>query len=169
MKKIILIGPESTGKSTLSQELAAHFNCDYVEEFARGYIDRKETPYQQHELLTMAKGQLALEENVLSNKPYLFIDTDLIVIKIWSEHKYGSCDPWILEQITKQREEERFYLLCKPDIPWENDPQRESPNDRDKLFEIYKKELDHLNHNYYKVAGERRLDDSIKRISNLTS
>lgn len=167
MKKIILIGPESTGKSTLSKELAAHFNCDFIAEFARGYIDKKKTPYQQHELLNMAQGQLALEENARSNKPYLFIDTDLIVIKIWSNHKYGSCDPWVLEQIEKQKKDDRFYLLCKPDIPWENDPQRENPNDREELFEIYKTELERLGHKYFVVKGNNRMKKSLKSLIQL--
>lgn len=169
MKKIILIGPESTGKSTLGKELAAHFNCDYIEEFARGYIDKKKTSYQEHELLIMAQGQLAFEENAQSNKPYLFLDTDLIVIKVWSEYKYGSCDPWVLEQIAKQKKEDRFYLLCKPDIPWENDPQRENPNDREELFEIYKTELESLGHHYFTIEGASRIEKSILKISTLTS
>lgn len=169
MKKIILIGPESTGKSTLSKALSTHFNCDYVAEFARGYIDKKETPYQQHELLIMAQGQLALEENARSNKPYLFIDTDLIVIKVWSNHKYGSCDPWILDQIAQQREEDRFYLLCKPDIPWRQDSQRENPHDRKKLFNDFKTELESLGHRYCIIEGDTRVEKSISKISSLSA
>ena len=68
---------------------------------------------------------------------------------------------WILEQIEKQKTEKRFYLLCKADIPWEGDPQRENPNDRVELFEIYKQELDNLGHNYFIVEGENRIENSI--------
>ena len=84
------------------------------------------------------------------------LDTDLITIKIWSEYKYGKCDKWILEQIKKQKSENRFYLLCKPDIPWRSDTQRENPNNRDELFNIYKDLLDSLGCLYFIVEGNER-------------
>ena len=88
----------------------------------------------------------------------MVLDTDLITIKIWSEYKFGNCDTWILDKIEEQQNEIRLYLLCKPDIPWESDPLRENPNDRMELFEIYKMELDNLEHNYYIVEGKDRLE-----------
>jgi nicotinamide riboside kinase len=117
-------------------------------------------------LIKIAKGQL-LKEQI--NEEILMCDTDLITIKIWSEYKYGSCDNWILEQIEKQKTENRFYLLCKPDIPWKADPLRENPVNREKLFEIYKEELEKLKHNYFIIKGEERIQNSISKISELTS
>ena len=161
MPKIIVTGPESSGKSTLCKALSAHFKIPYSEEFARGFLDELGRNYKKDDLLKIAKGQLNSEENTQ------LLDTDLITIKIWSEYKYGSCDKWILAQIEKQKSENRFYLLCKPDIPWEGDPQRENPNDRVELFEIHKKELDNLGHNYFILEGKNRIENSIAKISQL--
>ena len=124
MLKIITTGPESSGKTTLCKALFQHFNIPFTKEFARFYINKLEREYTQNDLLSIAKGQLESELNSQ------LLDTDLITIKIWSEYKYGNCDKWILTQIEKQKSEKRFYLLCKPDIPWQTDNQRENPNDR---------------------------------------
>jgi len=161
MPKIIVTGPESSGKSTLCKALSAHFKIPYSEEFARGFLDELGRNYKKDDLLKIAKGQLNSEENTQ------LLDTDLITIKIWSEYKYGSCDKWILAQIEKQKSENRFYLLCKPDISWEADPLRESPTNRNELFEIYKKELESLAQNYFIVEGEERKEKSISKISSL--
>ena len=161
MLKIIVTGPESSGKTTLCKSLSKHFKIPFIEEYARGFLDELGRDYKQDDLLEIAKGQLLSEHNVQ------ILDTDLITIKIWSNYKYGNCDKWILKQIEKQKAEKRFYLLCKDDIPWEEDPQRENPNDRVELFEIYKQELDNLGHNYFIVEGENRIENSISKISSL--
>jgi len=161
MLKIIVTGPESSGKTILCKALSIHFKIPYSEEFARGFLDQLDGNYKKDDLLKIAKGQLNSEENTQ------LLDTDLITIKIWSEYKYGNCNQWILEQIERQKTEKRFYLLCKADIPWEGDPQRENPNDRVELFEIYRQELDNLGHNYFIVEGENRIENSIAKISQL--
>ena len=156
--KIIITGPESSGKTTLCQQLSNHFNIPFTQEFARLYIDSLDRDYIINDLLSIAKQQLKSEF-----KSQL-LDTDLITIKVWSEYKYGRCDKWILDEIEKQKSEKRFYILCSPDIPWQTDNQRESPNDRKKLFEIYKKELENLKHKYFILNGENRLEKIIKKI-----
>jgi len=156
--KIIITGPESSGKTTLCQQLSNHFNIPFTQEFARLYIDSLDRDYIINDLLSIAKQQLKSEF-----KSQL-LDTDLITIKIWSEYKYGRCDKWILDEIEKQKSEKRFYILCSPDIPWQTDNQRESPNDRKKLFEVYKKELENLKHKYFILNGENRLEKIIKKI-----
>jgi len=161
MLKIIVTGPESSGKTTLCKALAKHFNTSFIPEFAREFLDEFGRDYKKDDLLEIAKGQLLSEENTQ------LLDTDLITIKIWSKYKYGSCDKWILNQIEKQKAEKRFYLLCKADIPWEGDPQRENPNDRVELFESHKKELDNLRHNYFILEGKTRIENSIAKISQL--
>ena len=153
-----MTGPESSGKTTLCRQLSNHFNISFAKEFARSYIDSLERSYIIDDLLVIAREQLESESN------FQLLDTDLITIKIWSEYKYGKCDKWILDQIEKQRSEKRFYLLCSPDIPWEADNQRKNPNDRKKLFEIYKNELENLKHKYFIVDGENRLEKIIKKI-----
>ena len=161
--KIIITGPESSGKTTLCEQLSNHFNIPLTKEFARSYIDNLDRNYIIGDLLSIAKEQLKSELN-----SQLF-DTDLITIKIWSEYKYGRCDNWILDQIEKQKTEKRFYLLCKPDIPWQADNQRENPNDREDIFKIYKQKLENLDHDYFIVEGENRTDNSILKISSLIS
>ena len=157
--KIIVTGPESSGKTTLCKQLSTHFNIPFTKEFARHYINSLERGYTQNDLVSIAKGQLECEFN------YDLLDTDLITIKIWSEYKYGSCDKWILTQIEKQKSEKRFYLLCKPDIAWQADNQRENPNNRMELFKIYKQELESLGHTYFIVEGEERVRKSIEKIN----
>ena len=163
MPKIIVTGPESSGKTTLCKALSEHYDLTYIKEYAREYLTDLGRDYTQEDLLKISKEQLESENNSQ------LLDTDLITIKIWSKYKYGSCDNWILTQIKKQKSENRFYLLCKPDIPWEADPLRENPTNRNELFEIYKKELEALEHDYFIVEGENRTENSISKISPLIS
>lgn len=139
MKKIVVIGPESTGKSTLSSQLAAHFKTVWVKEFARGYLETLNRPYEKEDLLTIAEGQLRAEDEVAAGADSILIcDTDLHVVKVWSEAKYGDCDPRILEMIANR--EYDGYLLTYIDIAWEDDPQREHPRpeEREYFYNIYR-------------------------------
>lgn len=158
-----MTGPESSGKTTLCKALSEHFKISFTEEYAREYLNTINREYKEEDLLGIAKGQLKSEQNTQ------LLDTDLITIKIWSKYKYENCDKWILNQIEKQKSKERFYLLCKPDIPWEADALRENPITRDELFEIYKRELEKLKHDFFIIDGENRLEDSISKISSLIS
>jgi NadR type nicotinamide-nucleotide adenylyltransferase len=139
MKKVVVIGPESTGKSTLSEQLAAHYNTIWVPEYARQYIEELGRPYEQHDLLQIAEGQLELEDEraALADK-LLICDTDLHVIKVWSEHKYNGCDPLIQAYVASRKYD--LYLLTYIDIPWQEDPQREYPDPkmREYFYNVYK-------------------------------
>lgn len=151
-RTIVITGPESTGKTTLTAELAAHFGVAWMPEFAREYIDLLNREYTETDLLEIAKGQLKREQEfTLKSNGLLFFDTSLEVIKIWSEYKYGRCHPWILEQLKNQKHD--LYLLCSPDIPWEYDPQQESPNERDELFKLYHQELTEQNTKFVEING----------------
>lgn len=142
LKKIVIIGPESTGKSTLCKQLANHYNTLWCPEYARDYLHKHGKGYKYDDLLTIAKGQVALEDDYIkkfSNKPgLLFIDTDMYVMKVWCEYAYGKCHPWILKQIVERNYD--LYLLCTTDIEWVKDELREYPDliTRKKLFSIYK-------------------------------
>ncbi|HJN64556.1 MAG TPA: ATP-binding protein [Flavobacteriales bacterium] len=163
MLKIIVTGPESSGKTTLCKALSEHFKIPSTEEYAREYLNNLGREYKEEDLIEIAKGQLQSETNSQ------LLDTDLITIKIWSEYKYGKSDKWILEQIEKQKSENRYYLLCRPDIPWEADPLRESPLNRDELFKIYKREIEELGHDYLIIEGKNRFKNSISKIASLIS
>ena len=106
MKKVVIIGPESTGKSTLCSQLADYYNTSWVPEYAREYLLQHGTNYSYDDLLTIAKGQLALEESYIEkaiDSKLLFIDTDQYVMKVWCEFVFGKCHSWILDQITKRK------------------------------------------------------------------
>jgi NadR type nicotinamide-nucleotide adenylyltransferase len=125
-ERILILGPESTGKSTLAADLAAHFREPWVPEFAREYLEKLNRAYDFKDLSVIAKGQIELEDELAQNaKKFLFVDTDLRVIKVWSEHKFDTVAGWILEEI-----ERRTYskiLITDVDLPWEADPLREHP------------------------------------------
>jgi len=163
MNKIIITGPESSGKTTLSNDLKKHFNTHLVTEYAREYIDKLNSKYNYKDLLKIAKQQLKNEVEIQLKTP-LICDTDLITIKIWSEYKYSKCDKWILQNIQKQKNELRFYLLCKPDLKWRYDPQRENQFDRESIFDIHKNELEALNHQYSVIDSHDRLNKAIKAL-----
>ena len=114
-------------------------------------------PYVEADLLSIAKLQLRTEDDRAmhtAGKPQKAIvcDTDLITIRIWGEEKYGRSDPWVIEQI-KDRPYD-LWLLCRPDIPWEFDPQRENPHDRDRLFVVHEALLKSLGKPYAIVEGD---------------
>jgi len=132
-KKVVIIGPESTGKSTLTLQLATLFNAPYVLEYARAYIENLSKEYVYEDLLSIAKGQIEAEESVLhTNPPLVMIDTNLHVIDVWSQHKFGKTDPWINEQIQLRTYD--LYLLTDIDIPWTFDPQREHPDPKMRIY-----------------------------------
>jgi NadR type nicotinamide-nucleotide adenylyltransferase len=150
IKKIVIVGPESTGKSTLSENLANHFKTEWVREYAREYLEKNGTEYTFENLYEIAQGQLAGEEatlkklqekNFTDNIIPLIIDTDMYVIKVWSEFVFNKCDNRVLTEISKR--EYDGYILCNTDVPWIKDNLREYPDliTREKLFHYYKEEL----------------------------
>ncbi len=151
LKKIVILGPESTGKSTLCEQLAQHYETMWCPEFAREYLLTNGTNYEYEDLLTIARGQLALEDEYSSTLERnslpmmeegghlpLFIDTDMYVMKVWSEFVFGKCHRFILDQIGERKYD--LYLLCNTDLPWVEDELRDYPelHTRKKLYSIYK-------------------------------
>ncbi len=180
LKKIVIIGPESTGKSTLCENLAAHFNTMWCPEYARGYLLTNGTDYTFDDLLTIAKGQLALEEEYTSGIETqmlplletgahlpLFVDTDMYVMKVWCEFVFGKCHKFILDEIVKSHYD--LYLLCDTDLPWVKDELREYPDPvtRRKLFHIYKDILVNQTVPWVVINGnpEERLAKAVKAVT----
>lgn len=158
LKKIVVIGPESTGKSWLCQSLADLYNTSWCPEYARTYLARFGAAYQRADLTKIAKGQVALEDQmadevVAKGGPYLFIDTDMYVMKVWSEFSYNSCAHYILEQIANRSYD--LYVLCHTDLPWSPDKLREYPDPatRSTLFNMYKDLLVHQHVPFVEVKG----------------
>jgi NadR type nicotinamide-nucleotide adenylyltransferase len=140
MRKIVIIGPESTGKSTLCSQLAEHYRTVWCPEFAREYLLNLNRSYTYEDLLNIARGQMELEYTMLTQAkgPFYFIDTDMYVMKVWCEVAFEQCHTWILKQIAINRYD--FYFLCNTDLPWVPDALREYPDPkfRNKLFLMYK-------------------------------
>ena len=140
MKKIVIIGPESTGKSTLCTQLSEHYKTVWCPEFAREYLLEKGTHYTYDDLQKIAAGQLALEDELLKaaeNNLY-FIDTNMYVMKVWCELVFNNCETSILKQIATRKYD--MYHLCDVDLPWVQDGLREYPEleMRQRIFKIYK-------------------------------
>ena len=136
-------------------------------EAARNYLNRLNRPYEEEDLLIIAKLQMELEEKCLSvkNVSLVICDTNLLVIKIWSIHKYQRCHPWIEEELKKNLYHQ--YLLTNIDLPWEDDPLREHPESRQLLFDRYQKDLIDMKANYEIVSGqgEQRFLKTLKLLS----
>jgi NadR type nicotinamide-nucleotide adenylyltransferase len=136
--RFAITGPESSGKTTLAKELAFRNNGVWIPEFAREYLESLPHSYTVNDLDHIAKGQLKLWQESESNT-HTFFDTEMLVMKIWSEFKYQKCSPFILSALEQQSFD--HYFLCRPDIEWEEDPLREHPEKREELFELYLNEL----------------------------
>lgn len=183
VKKIVVIGPESTGKSTLCEELAKYYDTLWVPEYAREYLNAKGKDYTLEALSVIAKGQLETEDSMVNgpwfivhgkttNKNNLvFIDTDLYVIKIWSEFVFNKCENWILSQIATRKYD--LYLLCNTDLPWEQDELREYPDldTRQKIFHYYKDAMINQYVPWVVISGgyEERLAQAIHAVDGLMS
>ncbi|MDW5416387.1 ATP-binding protein [Iodobacter sp. CM08] len=161
--KIAIVGPESCGKSTLARDLAAALNAPWVAEYVREYFAAKGTnDYGLDDIIRIAQGQLAAENAVPA--PLLICDTTVLVCKIWAEVRYGHC-PAELAALY-QPQDYALHLLTRPDLPWEPDPLRENPDDRDYLFDLYEADLKASGANYVVVEGirERRLAIAMKAV-----
>lgn len=151
--KIVLTGPESTGKTSLSISIAKYFNTLWNPEYARFYLSRLGRPYQYHDITNIAKGQIAWEFIWYKQcNQILVCDTGILVPKVWSLFQYGKCDKWIEKTFKKNKYD--FYFLCGADFPWVYDPLRENPTNRAKIFEMYKLELEQANYPYIELNGD---------------
>ncbi|GAB5417212.1 MAG: hypothetical protein Crog4KO_20780 [Crocinitomicaceae bacterium] len=166
MIRIVFTGPESTGKSTLAMAAADALKGDYVKEYARTFLEEYGPNYEVEDLDTMALGHA----NAMDETPtqLQLVDADFVVFKIWSEHKYGAASPLIYSLISENRFD--LHVLCAPDIPWEEDPLRESPNDRDALFQRYVEELERFHKPYIIVEGahDKRLKKVLTEVRELS-
>ena len=167
MFKIAITGPESTGKSTLSEKLAHHYNTNFVPEYSRSYLENFVGQYTENDVVEIAKGQhnLILEEEKKSSK-ILIADTEVIVCKIWVEYVFKHSNTTIDNLLKKQDFD--LYLLCDIDLPWVYDPLRENPDidERKELFEIYRNTLEQMKVPFEIVSGDNdeRVNNAIKII-----
>tara|TARA_B100000902_G_C27319663_1_gene923557 strand:+ start:4327 stop:4854 length:528 start_codon:yes stop_codon:yes gene_type:complete len=167
--KIVFTGPECSGKTTLSSVIADKLNIPSVKEYAREYLTHINRPYCYDDLYQIAKGQVQLEKKCIHKHPenkMIICDTNLQVIKIWSQVKFKKCHPFILNH----SETSSYYVLCTPDFEWEYDPLRENKNNRLELFNKYLFDLQKTNKNFIITSGnlEERVNLVISSILKLT-
>ena len=168
--KIAITGPESSGKTTLANALASHYGVNVIPEYAREFLDENgpDYEYSHGDLDDIAEGH---EENLqifsTEKSRVNIVDTDFVVLKVWSEHKYGFASTYINELVSENHFD--LHVLCAPDIPWEADPLRENPDDRHTLFEKYISVLNAFKKDFIIVNGalEGRLKKSIQVIDQL--
>jgi NadR type nicotinamide-nucleotide adenylyltransferase len=193
IKKVVIIGPESTGKSTLCKLLATNYQTIWCEEYAREYLLNNGTDYTFEDLLTIARGQLLSQERAekqlvdsqqhisngqlpgttsqytIRNFKLLFIDTDMYVMKVWCEYVFGKCHQFILGEIVQRKYD--LYLLCKPDIAWVKDELREYPDEqtRIELYHIYRDILINQSVPWTEVSGDydKRLRMGVEAVEKL--
>lgn len=165
IKKIAIVGPESTGKSTISAQLAGHYQTVWVPEYARGYCEKLTEPCTWQDEINMFYGQLELEKELLpqANK-ILICDTTFITVKIWSDHMFGKSPQEVLDALPNHSYD--LYLLMDIDMPWEEDPLRDFPHLREHFMEVWHEELKSLNASYAVISGsgEKRLLHAIEAI-----
>jgi nicotinamide riboside kinase len=169
-QQIILTGPESTGKTTLGEALAAHYTCPMLPESARAYLEMRSGKYEYEDLANisdMHADHLALV--VATASKIMILDTGQEVLYIWSMHKYGKVDTKITSRLKSQAK--AYHLICKPDVAWVPDPLRESKEERDVLFKKYEELMKNSNLSYDIVEGEgeQRLQNAIRLIENFVS
>ena len=184
IKKIVIIGPESTGKTTLSEELAKHFNAIFCPEYAREYLLQNGIRYNYSDLLRIAQGQLAMEDyceqvvneglstvsgewsiahdslntgsKLEAHSSLLFIDTNMYVMKVWYEYVFNRCEQFVLDQIAQRHYD--LYLLCEIDLPWVAQPMREYPDrqQRLELYDMYKDILANQQTPWAEIGGNHK-------------
>ena len=181
--KVVVIGPESTGKSSLCEQLANHYNTEWVKEYAREYLLTNGTEYSYDHLLEIAKSQLDLENAAIqlvenkttntsasnSSSEIILLDTNMYVLKVWCEFVFEKCHPWILNQIVENSYD--LYLLCDVDLPWVKDELREYPDleIREKLYHHYKDLLVNQSTPWVNISGnyQQRLENAINAIDSV--
>ncbi len=169
LRTIAIIGSESTGKTTLCEALSKHYACPMIAEYARTYVENLQRPYTYVDVEKIAQHQVEelvkLQSENAQKYNFLFVDTDLIVTKVWFQHVYKSEPNWMPQAIENQ--EVDLYLLCKNDIPWQPDSVRENPDLRDFLYDWYKREIEKSGVAFAEIDGleKCRLQNAVNAIT----
>lgn len=162
--KVAIVGPESTGKSSMAKFLAKYFNTLYVPEYARYYCKNLNNKYTLQDELNMFYGQIALEDAIMdyTEQNLIFCDTTILTVKIWSDHLFNQTPQVVIQEIAQRNYD--LYLLMDIDLPWEEDPLRDFPNEREHFMQVWQKELDNLKSIYVKISGhgDIRKESAIK-------
>jgi len=140
VKRVVLTGSESTGKTTLAERLARHYRVSWVPEFVRDYAEAKGAPLDASDVDAIARGQIAREDDYRSraersNERLLIGDTDLLSTAVYAAHYYGSAPDWVVDAARRRRPD--LYLLLDIDLPWIPDPQRDRGHLRSEIHALF--------------------------------
>lgn len=164
--RIAITGPESTGKTTLTKQLAEIFDGEYIPEYAREYVEKLPHHYVFEDIEAIAATQVEqYRQTDNCSTQIFFFDTWLIITKVWFEWVYGRVPGWLEREI--QNCPMDLYLLCRPDLPWEADLVREnSGENRIKLYNEYRGNLQNYGFNFVEIegSGEERLENAISAV-----
>ena len=158
IKRVVICGPESTGKSTLTVKLASYFKTNYVNEYARDYLqskwDDKKEVCNKEDLIKIAIGQVERENsNIINSNKLIFCDTNILTTIAWSKTHYdGFCNPWLARQSKLLKYD--YYLILNIDTPWIKDDLRDRPDKRLEMFNAHKLELEILNVRFDIITGQ---------------
>lgn len=163
--KIAIVGPESTGKSTISKSLAQHYQTVWVPEYARFYCASLQNTCTLQDELNMFFGQLALEDamETIAKNNLLICDTTFLTVKVWCDYQLGNTPQIVLEKLKTHHYD--FYLIMDIDLPWQPDPLRDFKDMGEHFMQVWHTELQALNAKYKVVSGkEDRLQNAIDAI-----
>lgn len=168
LRKIVITGPESTGKSWLTKKLGEHFQVPFADEYARYYLEEHGPDYDFETLETIIQNHKTHQHQIISQATELvFLDTDLLNFKTWEQLVFGKTHDFLEKEIAK--ESDHLYLLTYPDIPWTPDPLRVNPDNRLELFELNLDLIKKLNRPYQIVRGgyDDRFKNALNRLNAL--
>jgi len=164
--RIVVTGPESTGKTNISDHLAKYFNALWIPEYARYYVSNLQNKYNYSDIVNIAQKQIDDYIKFSSGKSGLIIfDTFLIITKVWFDEVFHRYPSWLDQNIQELKID--LYLLCAPDIPWKSDTVRENGGiKREYLFNRYRDEIEKLNLPYFIISGSgsERYDSAVKLV-----
>ncbi len=166
--RVVITGPESTGKTELTDYLTLQFQGIKIPEFARQYVEQLQRPYRYKDVIRIARNQISIRNKIVKgNNSWIFMDTDLIITKVWFLEVYGRYPKWLDKHINTSVAD--LYLLCNNDVPWVEDGVRENGGDRrDHLFERYREQLEKQGFMYHIVSGtgSKRRENALLGIEN---
>lgn len=171
--RVVLYGPESTGKTTLAKQLATYYQTNWVPEYMRTYLESKtlvpdEEIVSFEELSLIAKGQMKLENTLLKTADtLLFCDTNLLELQVYAEYYFEDCPESISKYAVRNRYD--LYILTYVDVPWEADDMRDRPEDRERMFTLFQQKLLDNDLSFITVKGneEQRLETAVSYIDKL--
>ncbi len=169
MKRIVLTGSESVGKTTLAKRLGEHFGVPVGSEFVRQYAAERGGKLGFNDHGAIARGQMASEDAAIARaKDLVVLDTDLVSTVVYCEHYFKSCPEWIREEAVKRAGE--LYLLLKPDIPWMHDGVRDRGHQRDDMHSLFAAKLKEMGLRFAEIGGdgEERFAATVKAIGSVT-